>query len=590
MYRVNERKVQIRAFVGILSLIFFAEMLVMWTLSWFSIESTLVEVLIDSTLLTLIVAPAIYYLLNNRLVTFNRQLFDELKQQVDNLDIAALVSETDLDGYITYVNSKFCDVSGYTKKELIGKTHQIINSKYHSSEFWREMWSTILSGNVWKGEVRNRTKQGDYYWVESTVFPKLDKNGNMIGFVSIRLDITEQKQTKEQLKHAVKKAEELTKAKSLFLATMSHEIRTPMNGVIAMTELLERTELNKEQSSMLSTIKTSGNSLLIIINDILDFSKMEAGKLELDLHEFSLSNLIDNLISLYSSQASKKGIIIDVNVSDITHDILVGDSTRIIQILSNFLSNAIKFTGENGKVEFSLIEANIDENSVGLTFSIKDDGIGISKEQQKKLFKDFSQADSSTTRNYGGTGLGLAICSKLADLMNASIHIESELNFGTKASLLLELEKASEDNVISEKQFTNSIKDEEFALMYPHNIIVAEDNAVNKTIAKMMFKALGYECEIVNNGVELVDACTSKEGTKYSIVFTDIMMPLLDGISATKQIKYCLRDNSPPIIAMTANVYDSDQASYREAGMDGFIPKPININAIKEVLSQYPNS
>ncbi len=556
-------------------------------LSFFTFSSSLFEAFLDSALLTLIVAPIIYHFLINRLVSSNRALVDELAQQVESLNVAALVSETDKNGVITYVNDKFCELSGYSEKELIGKTHQLINSRKHPVEFFQNMWQTILSGGVWRGEVCNRQKNGELYWVESTVFPKYDAKGEIVGFVSIRLDVTEQKDTKLQLKEALAKSEALAKAKSQFLATMSHEIRTPMNGIIAMSELLGKTNLTPEQNSMLSTIRASGNNLLVIINDVLDFSKIEAGKLALDLHEFSLEVLINDLLFLFSSQASQKNIDIQKHLSSAIHDNFVGDSTRLIQILSNFMSNAIKFTEPNGKVTFTLLSNEIEETKSELTFTIKDNGIGIPQEQQENLFTEFTQADSSISRKYGGTGLGLAICARLATLMDASIDIKSELNVGTEISLTLTLNKAEHTPLQQDTSLADDVEDAHCAEMYPHRILVAEDSLINQEIAILMFQTLGYECDVVINGKEMIDACTGEQGCPYSIIFTDIMMPEVDGIEATIALKAALGESCPPIIAMTANVLPEDQEKYRQVGMVDFVPKPMQLQKIKLTLMQH---
>lgn len=571
--------------------IFFAEMLVMYSLSFFHFENASFEIILDSLILTFLVAPFIYYFLFYDLVNRNQELVRELSQQVENLNMAALVSETDIKGYITHVNKKFCSVSGYSEDELVGKTHKIINSRKHPPEFWQNMWLTISSGNIWQGEVCNRNKDGGYYWVESTVIPKFDKNRNILGYVSIRLNVTEQKETKEQLKHAVAKARDLSEAKSRFLATMSHEIRTPMNGVIAMTELLQKTPLDNEQEAMLSTIQSCGDSLLVIINDILDLSKIEAGKMELELHNFSLKKLVEDLLFLYSSQTSAKNITLEKSLSTAIEDSFLGDSTRIKQILSNFISNAIKFTEPNGQITFNLLSKDIDEQHTELCFSINDTGIGMTPAQMKSLFSEFTQADSSTSRKYGGTGLGMSISSRLATLMGGAIEVKSELDKGTEVSFSIVLEKLKDVGLDSYEKVDNTIEDIQYAQHYPHRILIADDNAINRKIAILMFKSLGYECEAVTNGNEAIEAVTKENN--YSIVFMDVMMPELNGIEATISLKKHLGKNCPPIIAMTANVLPEDQEQYIQAGMFDFVPKPIKLEKIKHILTQYwvdPNS
>lgn len=591
MIRVKIQAHHIKIFCIILIVIFFAEMLVMYSLSFFHFEHASFEILLDSLILTFIVAPFIFYFLIYDLINKNQELVIELSQQVENLNMAALVSETDIKGYITHVNKKFCSVSGYSEDELVGNTHKIINSRKHPPEFWRNMWLTISSGKIWQGEVCNQNKDGSYYWVESTVIPKFDKNKNILGYVSIRLNVTEQKETKEQLKSAVAKARDLSEAKSRFLATMSHEIRTPMNGVIAMTQLLQKTSLDHKQKDMLSTIQSCGDSLLVIINDILDLSKIEAGKMELELHNFSLKKLVEDLLFLYSSQTSSKNITLEKSLSIAIEDSFLGDSTRIKQILSNFISNAIKFTDPNGKITFTLLSKNIDEHNTELFFLINDTGIGMTPVQQKLLFSEFTQADSSTSRKYGGTGLGMSISSRLAALMGGSIEVTSELGKGTEVSFSIVLEKSQNIGLDTYMKVNNTIEDVQYAQHYPHRILIADDNAINRKIAIVMFKSLGYECETVTNGHEAIEVVTREKN--YSMVFMDVMMPELNGIEATISLKKQLGKNCPPIIAMTANVLPEDQELYIQAGMVDFVPKPIKLEQIKHILTQYwvdPNS
>ena len=276
----------------------------------------------------------------------------DLTAQKKAMDEHSLVSVTDLKGDITYANAKFCAVSGYSHKELIGKNHNILSSNKHSSKYWRDMYLTVSKGGSWSDEVCNKSKSGQLYWVDTTIVPHYDEDNRLHGYISIRTDITHQKEIIARLAEAKQQAEVANESKNDFLANMSHEIRTPMNGVIGMTNLLLDTSLNSEQKSFASTVKYSAESLLIIINDILDFSKIEAGMLDLEPIEFDLGTLLHELASSIAIQAHKKGLELICPANILPTLSYVADPGRIRQILNNLIGNAIKFT-ENGEVSVS---------------------------------------------------------------------------------------------------------------------------------------------------------------------------------------------------------------------------------------------
>ena len=354
---------------------------------------------------------------------------------VKNLEMAldehALVSIADPQGKIIFANDKFCAVSQYSREELLGADHRIVNSHHHPPEFFRQLWASLSSGNAWKGDICNRAKDGSLYWVSSTIVPFLNDEGRPYQYVAIRKDITERKLIEQKLEAALA-------AKSDFLATMSHEIRTPMNGVIGMAGILVKTRLDPEQRECAETIRSCGESLLTLINDILDYSKIEAGKLELEQTQFSLQMLLDEILALFSDSAEKKGLSLTYSVPQSLPSQLVGDPVRVRQILINLVGNALKFT-ERGGIEVRIGIDEICNSRAILDIAVIDTGLGMSPEQVQRIGQAFVQADSSTTRRYGGTGLGLSISKHLITAMNGELQISSKPGVGSTFRVKLSL-------------------------------------------------------------------------------------------------------------------------------------------------------
>jgi PAS domain S-box-containing protein len=391
------------------------------------------------------------------------------------------------------------------------------------------------------------------------------------GYVYILRDITEWKQA------------EL--AKQEFLAMITHEVRTPITSVSGMASLLLNSKLNHEQEEFVKTIYASGESLLRIINDFLDFSKIESGKLDLEIKPFNLRSCIQEALYLLAQKAQEKGIKLKfIDTPEIPTQI-EGDITRLRQILINLLNNAIKFT-ETGSIEISVTTLqkkiqNHSNNNYELQFAVKDTGIGIEKENLECLFKTFSQVNSSITRQYGGTGLGLAICKKLTELMSGRIWVESELGVGSTFYFAI----ATSVPVIQTevKSVVNDVEiDAEMAKKHPLRILLVEDNVINQRMIKLMLQRMGYQPNVVNNGLEALAILHSKT---YDVVLMDVQMPEMDGLTATQRICQEWSANTRPwIVALTASAMWGERDRCLASGMDDYLSKPIRIKELMEVL------
>ncbi len=663
----------------------------------------------------------------------------EEKMRLQSTALEATVNSvviTDTLGTIEWVNPAFCRITGYTFEEAIGQNPRVLKSGKQPTEYYTGMWRTITAGKNWTGEFINRRKDGTLYTESVSITPVKNESGQIAHFVAIKQDVTALKQSMADLSlahtellnknvaldEALVEARAAAEAKSAFLSTMSHELRTPMNGVIGMASLLKDTPpLTDEQMEYIDTITSSGDTLLTLINDVLDFSKIEANHMEIERFPFDVRRCIDETLDIVGVKAREKHLDLAAEIDSSVPPAILGDVVRLRQVLTNLLGNAIKFTAK-GEVVVELRCEPAPDGAHRLFFRVRDTGIGIPEDKIDRLFKLFSQMDSSTTRVYGGTGLGLAISQRLVGLMGGQIEVSSEpgagsvffFDFTTTGAEAIEPMDAKripqeladrsvlvvDDNETNRRIFSSQLslgrcltveadsgskalawlKDHAWpdliitdmlmpemdgldftlnvrameaeqkitppvpvilvssggyqpsdprtakahltaalskplrqaqlleaaaracqvvplrraavkttaaggelrttAIEHPRRILLAEDNAVNRMLAKAMLGHLGYTADVAANGLLAVEACRRKT---YDLILMDVQMPEMDGLEASRQVRV-LPGAKPVIIAMTANAMEGDRDVCLAAGMDDYLSKPVKLDDLKQAI------
>lgn len=536
------------------------------------------------------------------------------EEELEKLVLAATQSYNSViiankNGEIEWVNEGFTKLTGYELNEVLNTHGEVLRKGYATGLSKGEGFhqSVLKEKKPVTYETKNYTKDGKEYWVITTLTPIIGKTGEVERIIAIDSDITLRKQMEEdllnankiaehslmkggkainELMKAKKELEESMKVKEQFLANMSHEIRTPMNAIVGFTDLILKTKIDPEQKQYIDAIKTSGENLLVIINDILDFSKMQSGKFSFEKIELNLSQLISTLTELMLPKSIEKNINLSTKIDVRIPDKLIGDPTRLNQILLNLVGNAIKFTEKGGiRIEVDIMSET--DTTIELQFKVIDSGIGISEDKLSAIFKGFTQASNETTRKYGGTGLGLTIVKQLVELQGGQIFVESKIAKGSTFGFNLEFKKissqsAEKNNVVKENRETQ--------LVEGLNVLLVEDNLLNQVLAKKVLTDWKWNVEVAENGLIAIEKI---QQTNFDIVLMDIQLPEMDGYEATRTIRKMkdLSKSSVPIVAMTAHAMSGESEKCILSGMNEYISKPFDTKILySKIVSVLKNN
>lgn len=491
--------------------------------------------------------------------------------------------EYDIAANTVYWSSEMYKIFGLSPEDFIPTTdNYLCYIPTEDRNLIKAKAAEALQGQSFNTDFQIATASGVKYTnSQSYVLTGEDKKAKKI--IGTLQDITERKLAEQEIQKARELAEKSMKVREIFLANMSHEIRTPMNAVLGFTRLLYETKLSEEQKGFIDAIHFSGENLLVIINDILDLSKIRSGKMLVDICEFNLDELVTGIISILKPKAIEKGLQLCYKISQDLPSIVKGDPVRLNQVLTNLISNAIKFT-EKGGVYLDIDATGIEEKEFIIEFSVRDTGIGIPEDKQAIIFENFVQSSSDTARKYGGTGLGLTIVKNLVELQDGKIILVSKPGHGSTFTVHLLFERGEQNKVSISNQSLEMT--ESFEILRGASVLVAEDNGVNQLLIRKVLEKTGCKIDIAANGLEVLEYIKLKQ---YDIILMDIQMPEMDGYEATRYIRSQLQ--SPyakiPIIAMTAHAFGSDVNKSISAGMNDHISKPFKPEILYSKISKY---
>ncbi len=514
-------------------------------------------------------------------ITAERDRYRSLVQAAPDMIFSLAVE----DGSITSLNPAFERLTGWATDAWLNKPFTSLSHPDDVPRAIANIHRVILGETIPPFELRILTRSGENRSAEFIVTPHRDENRIVRFILGIARDVTDRKRAEKDMRAAKEAAEMASQAKSEFLANMSHEIRTPMNGFIGMTGLLLETSLDPTQRDYVETIRSSGETLLTLINDILDFSKIESGQLELENHPFDLRGCITGSLDLVTAKAKEKGLKLEADIGDDCPDTLVGDVTRVRQILVNLLNNSVKFTAA-GRVMVRVRTRPKTSGLHELKVSVVDTGVGIPPDRIDRIFESFSQADASTTRKFGGTGLGLTISKHLAELMDGRIWVESEVGKGSTFHFTIQtrIPLGEEKLAFEERRRLGTTVDRNLAQRLPLRILVADDNVINQKVARLLLENMGYRADLAADGLEVLAAL---ERQRYDVVLMDVQMPELDGLETTRRIRNeMVPERWPKIIAVTAGAMRGDREKCLAAGMDDYVSKPVQADELQAALKR----
>ncbi|GBF19718.1 PAS domain S-box-containing protein [Arenibacter algicola] len=531
----------------------------------------------------------------NVLEKSSQELFQtnqQLKNSVESIsgqlskvagNIKDVIFEMDLNGNWSYLNPAWRKLTGYKVKDCLGKPYYQFLKDEQGNDLKNLIDLRTPNFKTISKSFKSQIITGEHKWLDFSLKVIMSEDGNIEGYIGAIVDISKIKETELALIEAKEKESMANKAKDEFLTTMSHEIRTPLNAVIGISHLLLLENPKPEQLENLSTLKHSSEHLLCLVNDILDFNKIASGQLELEERDFSLNQVLNGLGSIFHNTAKEKDIRLLIKKDTSIPKTFIGDSTRLSQILTNLVSNAIKFT-EEGKVKVDIEVLEVKEDFYFLEFVISDTGIGIPEDKKDKIFLSFAQANSDTTRKYGGTGLGLAICKRLLEIMDSDLELESEVGKGSTFSFKLKLQKSSMTDHQEDIYSFDAKSFHEQDNLKGTRILVAEDNKVNIMVIEKFLSKWQVDFEIAENG--LIALNKALENT-YDMILMDLQMPVMNGFEASKAIR---DSNNPlnkvmPIYALSASTGMDIKNQLGEYGIDGLICKPFNPTELFKTLT-----
>lgn len=549
-----------------------------------------------------------YLVMIIRDVTQQRRAEEQLRlfQRAVEQSPASIVI-TDPNGSIEYVNAKFSQVTGYAASEVLGQNPRILKSGFTSLEEYRTMWKTITSGQIWRGEFRNRRKDGELFWESAIISPMRSSRGVITNFLAVKEDITERKAYEEQLRKLNEELEarvkdrtaELTftnaqlehaaRTRDEFLATMSHELRTPLHSIMISCELLESAvhgELGERQLRSVHIISESSTHLLDLINDVLDVSKMEVGRLTLNVENVSVDEICTASLRFVKQQAAKQQLELDYSISDPAL-MMTADPQRLKQILVNLLSNAVKFTPAGGHVSLGVAA---DSENKRVRFTVSDTGVGIKPSDMPKLFQPFTQLDSGLNRAHAGTGLGLTLVHQLADLHGGSVAVMSTVGEGSTFTVTLPWSPAPDSYASGPSSAmapaTGVAGPRVRSNGHPWHILLVDDNETSSAVLATALEAAGLQVTLANRGDMAVH---SAEELEPDLILMDIQMPHVDGLDAIRQIRALPKTKvaSLPIIALTALALPGDRERCLAAGANDYLSKPVSVQMLAETIDRH---